>query len=83
MSRRRQLSRFLQHRGHNGSGNYNESREATMRYYDRLPAVLRQAIASARMDWATGPLYREWRRQGDPAAIAARLRVFEERHDGS
>jgi hypothetical protein len=46
----------------NGSGRYETTPERSMRAYDKLPPVVRRAVADAVFDWATQPLLSRLRR---------------------
>jgi hypothetical protein len=58
---------------HKSGGKVFRSRRPDSYYFDRLPAGARRALANAAFDWASGAVYRAWRRGAPGFATDAEI----------
>lgn len=57
-----------------------EPRALTLEQFDRLPPVVRAAIANARFDWATGAWLRKLEAGADEAELVAAIALEDAMH---
>lgn len=63
----------------NSNGTYQTTREASMRAYDKLPPMVREAVANAAFDWAPQPIVTLLRKGHSPERIVAAVAAWDEK----
>jgi hypothetical protein len=61
----------------NDPGSYRTTRRAGFRAFDKLPPVVREALASGLVDWVPQPMLRDYKNGMRPSVIVAWIEYYD------